>query len=155
MALWNRPRARARLKEHVDRHAAGALTEYRHVAGIAAKPFNIRSDPPERGDLVKKTESAGPCFTFESGVCEEAKPAQSVVRVHETDPTLREARPLLKSGRTDPIHESVSVNPDHHRCLCGGPCGRSPHVEEQAIFAWLCPDGRGVGRERRLRAIRP
>ena len=60
---------------------------------------------------------------------------QTVVEVDQDDALRRELDARKNRLRATAEHEGAAVDPDHDRQLCRRRgAGRSPHIEEQAVF---------------------
>src|SRR3569832_920623 len=68
---------------------------------------------------------------------EEAELAESIVERHDYDAALGEIGAVVELHGRATVHECPTIDPHHHRQLCGGRGVRGPDIERQAIFALL------------------
>jgi hypothetical protein len=109
---------RRRYHKEIDRMAASRLAEDRNVAGITAERRDVSLDPPQSRNLVHQSEIGlgfRRPFTAERWVSEEPKPTEPVVDRYHHDALSGEAGALIKSSRCGSIHQTATVNPEHHR----------------------------------------
>src|SRR5205823_3189345 len=113
--------------------------------------------PLERCDLVHVCVAVLEFFRMlasQRWECEVTQAPETVVEGDQFDALLRELDARKDRLRPTAEHEGTAMNPHHNRQLCRRRgAGRSPHIEEQAIFRRCPRDSRGVGWKSCLRTI--
>ena len=133
-------------QERVDVRSAGALTEDRHVAGVATELLDVRLNPAKGRDLIEGAKVAARLegvvgFCAKRRVGEPAEGAEAIGdRYHHDVLGARQPRAVVHRGARPTPRVAPAMDPDHDRQSrvpgrdVVGLEARGPDVEGEAIF---------------------
>ena len=133
----NQPFGKRRQAELLHAHRAGALPHDGDAPGIAAERRNVVMHPLQRTELVIQTVVAGVAgFGRKFGQAGKAKRPEAVVDGNRDDPFGRPDRAVEVLFIPAAAGKAAAVDVKQHRKFgFGGGFGRSPDIQEQAVFA--------------------
>ena len=125
--------------ERADLGTAARLSHNGHIAGVAAKLFNVVVHPLQACHQVEDAHIArlGKSLAVHTREIAETDGAQAVVHGHEHDIAIAAdvlaLIPVLLDGIA--VGETTAVQPHQHRTLLAVCQTRGPDIQHQAVFA--------------------
>ena len=128
-----------RSKQHGNLLAAARLAEDHDAVRIASKAFDVVPNPLERRNGIEHANVSGMGEMFTRQVAQVCEPerAQPVVNTdHDNVAAPGQIPTDEKSARIRPARKPAAVKPEHDWPFPVVVDARSPHVQEEAVFAF-------------------